>query len=155
MAFQAILGAVGAVAGIAGSLTSNRQRRKAARYERKAVAIERNMDRIQNIRTRRQAQEDLQVQQAEQIAQATTTGGGTSSALSAATSSLASQTSSNIGFQTRLEGMNNQRLSLLDKAGKAGTRADRFQSIGSTLSNITGGSGSPFGDLGRIIGYGG
>ena len=123
---------------IAGSLLYGaNEQRKASKQQRKAAQTERRMAEVENVRSRREAIRERILQTEALRNQAAVTGTMESSGFQGGVASLGSQTASNIGFQTQLESLNNQRLSFLDKSAKSISNAGTAQAIGSVSSMWT------------------
>lgn len=118
---MAIYYVIAAVIAAGASAESNRQQRKAAKAERKRAEAE-------NVRSRRQAIREKIIATSEVSNLAAQTGTSASSGVAGGISSLSSQTASNIGFQSQLAALNEQRMGFLQKAADWQTVASIAQS---------------------------
>jgi hypothetical protein len=134
------------------------QQRKASKQQRRASQTERRMAEVQNVRSRRESIRERILQTEALRNQAAVTGTMESSGFQGGVASLGSQTASNIGFQTQLVELNNQRLSFLDKSARAVNHAGTAQAVGSIASMWApggafagaGGSGGAGGNMGGL-----
>lgn len=123
MAFAAIA-AVATVGSVVQNRKANKQRRRAARVERKRNALESRKARVQSI-------EEFRIAQGAAVNAGAQSGGAGSSGFAALQSSLSSQLGTNVNFNQQLQNFAEQQGSFLSKANRAASLANDFSVISS------------------------
>lgn len=114
---------------------SIREQRRAQEEQRRAARAQRRIADAQAARQRSQAAREALIARASAENVSAATGGG-GSRLAGASSSIAAQLGSNLGFSFQTQALSNSASRALQRSADAQTRASIFRSIGSTAFNF-------------------
>jgi hypothetical protein len=136
------------------TVASTVQANKARGDQRRAAAKQARQSAISNRREKIKALSQARVMRASQVSgsEAMGTSGGTGAA--AAIGSTQSQTFNNVAFQQQIEGLNQERMKLLNRANRRQGQSAMYGQMASFASLAGGGSGDVMKDLGGGIAKG-
>ena len=142
----AVIGLVLSAVGTASSFISAKKAQKTSksqfeesnRLRREAEEKSKRLADLQTLRAKRAAAREAQARRADVLSSATVQGAGTSTAVTGARGSIATQLSTNLSFLDRANQLQTQTVALLGQAGEAAARPIFTSTIGASIAGFGG-----------------